>query len=200
MPEHRKPATRRRTSKPASLLTPCDAGVMTDHLPDIYTRFRRDYPTVAAAQDSLAEAVSDIGGLDERTLRLATLGIAIGALAEGSVRSNARRALAPPARAPTTSDRSPCARSPLAASPRRLLHSAGSMRSLETLRPNRSEFAWRGAVTTRSRMLRCWPASCRAARGRQSDRSRAGRPGATPVSPRRCDARGRSARSLLRLQ
>ena len=67
---------------------------MTDHLPDIYTRFRRDYPTVAAAQDSLAEAVSDIGGLDERTLRLATLGIAIGALAEGSVRSNARRALA----------------------------------------------------------------------------------------------------------
>lgn len=69
-------------------------GVMTDHLPEIYTDFRRDYPAVAAAQDSLAAAVSEVGGLDERTLRLVTLGIAIGALAEGSVRSNTRRALA----------------------------------------------------------------------------------------------------------
>ena len=67
---------------------------MTDHLPEIYTRFRSDYPSVASAQDSVAQAVSEIGGLDERTLRLVTLGIAIGALAEGSVRSNARRALA----------------------------------------------------------------------------------------------------------
>jgi alkylhydroperoxidase/carboxymuconolactone decarboxylase family protein YurZ len=66
---------------------------MSDHLPEIYTRFRRDYPSVAAAQDSLAQAVSDAGGLDERTVRLVKLGIAIGALAEGSVRSNTRRAL-----------------------------------------------------------------------------------------------------------
>ena len=67
---------------------------MTDHLPEIYTRFRSDYPGVAAAQDSLAEAISNEGNLDERTLRLVKLGIAIGALAEGAVRSNTRQALA----------------------------------------------------------------------------------------------------------
>ena len=67
---------------------------MSDHLPEIYTHFRRDYPAVAAAQDALAESVAGAGTLDERTLRLVKLGIAIGALAEGSVRSHARRALA----------------------------------------------------------------------------------------------------------
>lgn len=66
---------------------------MADHLPEIYTRFRRDYPSVAAAQDALAQSVSASGSLDERTMRLVKLGIAIGALAEGSVRSNTRRAL-----------------------------------------------------------------------------------------------------------
>jgi 4-carboxymuconolactone decarboxylase len=72
----------------------CEADGMTDRLPEIYTRFRRDYPTVAAAQDAVAEAVAATGNLDERTLRLVKLGIAVGALAEGSVRSNTRRALA----------------------------------------------------------------------------------------------------------
>ena len=67
---------------------------MTEHLPEIYTHFRRNYPAVAAAQDAVAEAVAGAGGLEERTLRLVTLGIAVGALAEGSVRSNTRRALA----------------------------------------------------------------------------------------------------------
>ena len=67
---------------------------MSEYLPEIYTQFRRDYPAVAAAQDALAESVAGAGALDERTLRLVKLGIAIGALAEGSVRSNARRALA----------------------------------------------------------------------------------------------------------
>ena len=67
---------------------------MTEHLPEVYSRFRRDYPSLAAAQDSLAETVSNAGGLDDRTLRLVKLGIAVGALAEGSVRSNTRRALA----------------------------------------------------------------------------------------------------------
>lgn len=67
---------------------------MTEHLPEIYSGFRRDYPAVAAAQDALAETVAAAGGLDERTLRLVKLGIAVGALAEGAVRSNARRALA----------------------------------------------------------------------------------------------------------
>jgi alkylhydroperoxidase/carboxymuconolactone decarboxylase family protein YurZ len=66
---------------------------MTDHLPEIYTSFREDYPGVASAQDQLAEAVASSGGLDHATLRLVKLGIAIGALAEGSVRSNVRQAL-----------------------------------------------------------------------------------------------------------
>lgn len=67
---------------------------MSDHLPGIYTSFRTAYPDVAAAQDAVANAVDNAGPLDERTLRLVKLGIAIGALAEGSVRSNVRRALA----------------------------------------------------------------------------------------------------------
>jgi alkylhydroperoxidase/carboxymuconolactone decarboxylase family protein YurZ len=67
---------------------------MSDHLPGIYTQFRTDYPEVAAAQDALAKTVAVAGGLDERTIRLVKLGIAIGALAEGAVRSNARQALA----------------------------------------------------------------------------------------------------------
>jgi alkylhydroperoxidase/carboxymuconolactone decarboxylase family protein YurZ len=66
---------------------------MNDHLPEIYQQFRIGFPRVAAAQDGLAQAVSDAGGLDARSLRLVKLGIAVGALAEGSVRSNARQAL-----------------------------------------------------------------------------------------------------------
>lgn len=67
---------------------------MTNHLPEIYTQFRDDYPEVAAAQDVLAETVAAAGGLDDRTIRLVKLGIAIGALAEGAVRSNTRQAIA----------------------------------------------------------------------------------------------------------
>jgi alkylhydroperoxidase/carboxymuconolactone decarboxylase family protein YurZ len=77
----------------AELLRRAKLHPMTTHLPDIYTRFRSDYPQIATAQDSVAEAVANAGPLDERTLRLVKLGIAVGALAEGSVRSNARRAL-----------------------------------------------------------------------------------------------------------
>ena len=66
---------------------------MNDHLPDIYRSFRDVYPEVAAAQDELARSVSSAGPLDDRSQRLAKLGIAVGALAEGAVRSNARKAL-----------------------------------------------------------------------------------------------------------
>ena len=65
-----------------------------DHLPDVYLRFRDDYPAVAGALDGLGEAADGAVTLDERTARLVKLGLAVGALAEGAVKSNARKALA----------------------------------------------------------------------------------------------------------
>ena len=63
------------------------------HLPEIYTSFRRRFPEVARRQDAVAKAVDGAGPLDEQTLRLVKLGIALGAQAEGAVRSNVRKAL-----------------------------------------------------------------------------------------------------------
>ena len=65
-----------------------------DYLPNVYRRFRADYPDVATALDGLAEAVERTGPLDERSARLIKLGLAVGALAEGAVRSNVRKAVA----------------------------------------------------------------------------------------------------------
>lgn len=67
---------------------------MLDHLPDVYVRFRDGFPDVAEALDRLGAAADGSGPLDERTVRLVKLGMAIGAQAEGAVRSNARKALA----------------------------------------------------------------------------------------------------------
>jgi 4-carboxymuconolactone decarboxylase len=64
------------------------------HLPDVYTDFRGAFPGVAAALDGLGEATRRAGPLDERTVRLVTLGLAVGAASPGAVRSNARKALA----------------------------------------------------------------------------------------------------------
>jgi len=66
----------------------------TERLPTVYTRFRRDYPAVAAALDGLGEAADGAGPLDERTARLVKLGLAIGAASPGAVRSNVRKAAA----------------------------------------------------------------------------------------------------------
>ncbi len=65
-----------------------------EYLPKVYVRFRSRFPDVAAALDGLGEAADEAGPLDERTVRLVKLGMAIGHSAEGSVRSNARKALA----------------------------------------------------------------------------------------------------------
>lgn len=65
-----------------------------EHLPDVYLKFRDAFPGVATALDGLGEAADKAGPLDERTMRLVKLGLAVGGLAEGSVRSNARKALA----------------------------------------------------------------------------------------------------------
>ncbi len=68
---------------------------MTDqYLPDIYVRFREQFPELAFAADGLGAAADKAGPLDEREARLIKLGLAIGAGASGAVKSNTRRALA----------------------------------------------------------------------------------------------------------
>lgn len=66
---------------------------MVDYLPEIYVRFREDFPGVADGLDQLGRATDEASALDQRTARLVTLGVAVGALAEGAVRSNVRKAL-----------------------------------------------------------------------------------------------------------
>ncbi len=68
--------------------------MIQDHLPDVNLKFRDGFPDVAQALDHLGEAVDASGPLDERTVRLVKLGLAIGSEAEGAVRSNTRKALA----------------------------------------------------------------------------------------------------------
>lgn len=64
---------------------------MTAHyLPDVYQRFRRQFPDVAERLDALGRAADAAGPLDERTRCLVRLGIAIGGQAEGAARSNVR--------------------------------------------------------------------------------------------------------------
>lgn len=65
-----------------------------DYLPDVYVRFRDTYPDVAQALDRLGESVDAAGPLDERTVRLVKLGLAVGSESPGSVRANVRKALA----------------------------------------------------------------------------------------------------------
>lgn len=66
---------------------------MSEYLPDVYVRFREHHPKVAEAVDGLGAATEE-GPLDQRSQRLAKLGIAIGAASEGAVRSSVRKALA----------------------------------------------------------------------------------------------------------
>jgi len=66
---------------------------MSEYLPEAYTRFRSNYPEVAAAIDDAAATVDARGSIAPATARLVKLGIAIGAGSEGSVRSNVRKAL-----------------------------------------------------------------------------------------------------------
>lgn len=66
---------------------------MADYLPSIYSRFRSAYPGVAASLDTLASGVESTGPLDERSLRLVKLGIAIGSQSAGGVRSSVRKAI-----------------------------------------------------------------------------------------------------------
>lgn len=65
---------------------------MPSYLPDVYTSFRDEHPSVADAVDGVGAAVDAAGPLDVKTMRLVKLAVAIAASAEGAVRSNVRKA------------------------------------------------------------------------------------------------------------
>ena len=66
---------------------------MTDYLPEVFQQFRRHYPGVKEAFDSLGAAEHEAGPLGEKERRLVKLGIAVGAESEGGVRSHVRKLL-----------------------------------------------------------------------------------------------------------
>ena len=61
--------------------------------PRRYQDFIEKFPKLGAAWERIAEA-GKVGPLDEKTIRLIKLGIAIGALREGAVHSSVRKAQA----------------------------------------------------------------------------------------------------------
>jgi len=61
--------------------------------PKMYEAFNKRYPKLKEAYALIDEAGKE-GPLEERTVRLIKLGIAMGALREGAVHSNVRKALA----------------------------------------------------------------------------------------------------------
>ena len=61
--------------------------------PKTYETFVRRYPKLGKAWEKIGEAGSD-GPLDDKTVRLIKLAIAIGAMREGAVHSGVRKALA----------------------------------------------------------------------------------------------------------
>lgn len=61
--------------------------------PDIHTQFVTSYPELSHAWQMIGKA-GENGPLDEKTVRLVKLGIAIGAMREGSVHSSVRKAMA----------------------------------------------------------------------------------------------------------
>lgn len=61
--------------------------------PPTYFAFIDRYPQLHAAWDKIHEA-EKAGPLDEKTIRLVKLGIAIGAMKEGAVHAGVRKALA----------------------------------------------------------------------------------------------------------
>jgi 4-carboxymuconolactone decarboxylase len=63
------------------------------YLPPIYEEFRRDYPEIAEAYDSLASKCHEAGPLDQRARRLVKLAMAVGCESSGAVRSHVRTAL-----------------------------------------------------------------------------------------------------------
>ena len=67
---------------------------MSEKMPKFFEEFRAAHPEVASHYNALSEACKKAGPLDERTIEMVKLGIAIGAAAEGAAHSHARRAKA----------------------------------------------------------------------------------------------------------
>ena len=61
--------------------------------PRNYDEFTKRFPKVGQAWEMLSQGAREAGPMDERCLRLAKLGIAVGAMQEGAVHSAVRRAL-----------------------------------------------------------------------------------------------------------
>ena len=61
--------------------------------PKVHDEFIQRYPALGEAWDNIREAESS-GPLDERTLRLLKVAIAVGSLKEGAVHSSVRKAMA----------------------------------------------------------------------------------------------------------
>lgn len=61
--------------------------------PRTHEAFVKRYPTLGRAWELLGRAGNE-GPLDEKTVRLVKLGVAVGALREGAVHSSVRRAIA----------------------------------------------------------------------------------------------------------
>jgi alkylhydroperoxidase/carboxymuconolactone decarboxylase family protein YurZ len=65
-----------------------------DLLPPIVEKLSRELPSVWTAYQSLGQATSEAGPLDERTIHLVRLALAAGNKSEGAVHSHVRRGLA----------------------------------------------------------------------------------------------------------
>ena len=61
--------------------------------PKAYSEFSESFPKIREAWDLLGDAAQD-GPLDEKTMRLIKLGVAMGAMREGAVHSSVRKARA----------------------------------------------------------------------------------------------------------
>lgn len=62
-----------------------------ESLPSIVEAIARDYPEIWDAYGRLGDAAEEAGPLDERTIRLVKLALAVGAGRQGAVHSHARR-------------------------------------------------------------------------------------------------------------
>lgn len=63
------------------------------YLPKPYRGFKKKFPEIDRAYEDLTLKCREAGPLDEKSMRLIKLGIAIGLNSEGGVKSHARRAL-----------------------------------------------------------------------------------------------------------